>query len=49
MKGKLRDYILCLLFLLSVFAMAALFLLLPKEDFSQKEKRYLEKAPELSW
>lgn len=36
MKGKLRDYILCLLFLLSVFAMAALFLLLPKEDFSRR-------------
>lgn len=49
MRGKLINYILCLLFLLAVFAMAALFLLLPKEDFSQKEKRYLEKAPELSW
>ncbi len=49
MKGKLRDYLVCLLFLLAVFAMAALFLLLPKEDFSQKEKRYLEKLPQLSW
>lgn len=49
MKTKLRDKIICLLFLLSLFVMAALFVLLPREDFSQKEKRYLEKTPELSW
>ncbi len=49
MKGKLSERMLCLLFLLCIFAMALLFLLLPKENFSQKEKRYLEKAPELSW
>ena len=49
MKGKRKDYLLCLLFLLGLFVMGALFLLLPREDFSEKEKRYLEKAPELSW
>ena len=49
MREKLSGYILCLLFLLGIFAMALLFWLLPKEDFSEKEKRYLEKPPELSW
>lgn len=39
MKGKLSERMLCLLFLLCIFAMALLFLLLPKENFSQKEKR----------
>ena len=49
MREKLKDRALCLLFLLGLFAMALLFWLLPKEDFSEKEKRYLEQSPELSW
>lgn len=49
MKDKFSQRLLCLLFVLALFAMALLFWLLPKDSFSEKEKRYLEKAPELSW
>lgn len=49
MKTKRSDILTCVLFLCFVFGMLALFLLLPRQDFSEKEKRYLAEAPELTW
>lgn len=45
---KISDQIICALFCLFIGGMLFLFLLLPKESFSSNEKRYLEKAPELT-
>ena len=39
----------CLLFVLALALLPLLFLLLPKESFSAREKRYLAEKPELSW
>ena len=49
MKTKKSDILTCVLFLGFVFGMLALYLLLPRQDFSEKEKRYLADAPLLSW
>ena len=48
MKKRLRNFILTLLFCLAVFAAPALFFLQPKENFSEREKRYLAEEPVLS-
>ncbi len=49
MKTKRSDILTCVLFLCFVFGMLTLFLLLPGQDFSEKEKRYLAEAPALTW
>ena len=48
MKKKLHNRIIILLFCLAISAVPVLFLLMPKKDFSELEKRYLEPAPELT-
>lgn len=48
MKTKKSDFILCALFCGFLFGMFALYLLLPSKDFSDKEKRYLAEAPQVS-
>ncbi len=47
MDTKRSDNWICGLFCLFLALMPLLFLLLPKEDFSAREKRYLAAAPEL--
>lgn len=47
MNTKRIDKWICLLFCLLLALMPLLFLLLPKADFSAREKRYLAEAPEL--
>ena len=37
------------IFAAAIFAGAALLLLLPKRDLSEREKRYLAEFPALSW
>lgn len=49
MKSKKSDILLCVLFCGFLSAMLAAFLLLPRQDFSEKEKRYLAEPPVLSW
>lgn len=49
MKIKRSDIMTCILFCGFLLVMLALFLLLPKKEFSEKEKRYLAQTPELSW
>ena len=49
MRNKKADILTCVLFCGFLFAMLALFLLLPRQDFSEKEKRYLADPPELTW
>lgn len=49
MKTKKTDIITCILFAGFLFAMLVLFLVMPDKDFSEKEKRYLTAAPELTW
>ena len=49
MKTKKSDILTCVLFCGFLGVMLLLFLLLPRQDFSEKEKRYLEDAPVLSW
>lgn len=49
MKNKLTDVLTCALFGGFLLSVLALFLFLPKQDFSEKEKRYLAEKPELSW
>lgn len=49
MKTKLFQVLLSALFCLILGGTLLLFLLLPKEDFSQNEKRVLSAAPDLSW
>lgn len=49
MKTKKSDVLLCVLFCGFLGVMLALFLLLPRQSFSEKEKRYLAEAPQLTW
>lgn len=48
MRKKLRNNIITVLFCLAIFVVPALFLLLPKETFSEREKRFLAEVPTLS-
>lgn len=48
MKTKKTDMLLCVLFCTFLFAMLAMYLLLPGKDFSEKEKRYLAETPRLT-
>ena len=48
MRKKLRNNIITVLICLAIFIVPALFLLLPKEAFSEREKRYLAEMPALS-
>ncbi|MBO5497141.1 MAG: DUF4358 domain-containing protein [Oscillospiraceae bacterium] len=48
MRKKLRNIIITVLFCLAIFLVPALFLLTPKEDFSEREKRYLAEMPAVS-
>ena len=48
MKIKVKDIVLCVLFCGFLASMFAMFLLLPEQSFSEKEKRYLKTAPELT-
>ena len=49
MKARLDQKIMCAAFCLFLAVIAVLFFLLPKEVFSESEKRYLAEAPEFSW
>ena len=49
MKHKVSDILICVLFCGFLFGMLAGYLFLPHGDFSEKEKRYLAEAPELTW
>lgn len=49
MDTKRSDKWICFLFCLFLGLMPLLFLLQPKEDFSEREKRWLAAVPELSW
>ena len=48
MKTKMKDVVLVALFCGFLGSMLALFLLLPEQSFSEKEKRYLASSPELT-
>jgi len=48
MKTKLKDLVLIFLFCGFLCSMLALYFLLPGQSFSEKEKRYLASAPELT-
>lgn len=45
---KRRNILIIILFCLALFAVPTLFFLQPKKSFSEREKRYLADAPELS-
>lgn len=49
MKARLDQKIMCAAFCVFLVLMSCLFFLLPKEDFSELEKRYLAETPEFSW
>lgn len=49
MKTKKTDVLTCVIFLAFVFGMFGMYLLLPGQTFSEKEKRYLADAPQLTW
>ncbi len=49
MKQNKKDLITVCLFCGFLAAMAALYFLLPKQDFSETEKRYLSEFPEAKW
>ena len=49
MQSKKLQQLVCILFCGFLAVMTVLYLCLPKADFSQQEKRYLAKTPELSW
>ena len=49
MKTKKSDILLCSLFCGFLVSVLLLFLALPRQDFSEKEKRYLAEAPRLTW
>ncbi len=49
MKHKISDVLTCVLFCAFLFAFLALFLFLPEQNYSEKEKRYLAEKPELTW
>ena len=48
MKTKKTDILTVALFCGFLFTMLVMYLVLPKEDFSEKEKRYLAETPEIS-
>jgi len=48
MKTKKTDILICVLFCGFLFSMLLLLLVLPQRDFSEREKRYLSDAPELT-
>ena len=49
MKNKLSDILTCALFCTFLFAFLVLFLCLPEQNYSEKEKRYLSEKPKLTW
>lgn len=49
MKRKISDIVTTFLFCGFLVAMLAMYLLLPGQSFSEKEKRYLAEFPEVSW
>ena len=49
MKTKKSDILTCVLFCGFLATALVLFLVLPRQDFSEKEKRYLAEAPKLTW
>ena len=49
MKTKKTDILISALFCGFLAVMLVLFLVLPKSEFSEKEKRYLAETPELGW
>ena len=49
MKTKRSDILTCVLFLGFLVVMLALYLLIPDQKFSEKEKRYLAESPKLTW
>ena len=49
MKNRKSDILTCVLFCGFLFTMLVLFLALPRQDFSEKEKRYLAESPKLTW
>lgn len=49
MKRKISDIITTVLFCSFLGAMLIMFLVLPDQDFSEKEKRYLADFPEVTW
>ena len=49
MKTKKSDILICVIFLAFVFGMLGMYLLLPGQNFSEKEKRYLAESPQLTW
>lgn len=49
MKKRKEEWFLCIAFCGFLAVMCVLFLLLPKSDYSELEKRYLEEAPVLNW
>lgn len=49
MKTKKSDILTCGLFCGFLAVVLVLFLVLPRQDFSEKEKRYLAEAPKLTW
>ncbi len=49
MKVKISEWITTFAFCAFLAVMSVLFILLPKQEMSETEKRNLEKAPEFSW
>lgn len=49
MNSKLKDYFVCIVFCLAVFAVFAFYLLMPQSAFSEKEKRYLQTFSAPDW
>lgn len=49
MKRKISDIIITILFCGFLGAMLLMFVLLPEQNFSEKEKRYLAQFPEVTW
>ena len=48
-KAKLHEIVTCILFCGFIGIMGLCYLVLPKQDFSQLEKRQLEAFPQLTW
>lgn len=49
MKATVSEKITCAVFCAFLGIVAVLFLILPKSEYSETEKRYLEEAPVLTW
>ena len=49
MKNKLSDILTCAFFGTILVAFLVLFLCLPEQNYSEKEKRYLSEKPKLTW